>query len=73
MTPPREPRPDLYDFEGESGIWHGPSGRADPVNVNSNRLIGGAIGLGVAIASVAIWSSLPMLCRWAVTLREALL
>lgn len=69
MSPP----PDLYDFEGESGIWHGPSGPADPVNVNSNRLIGGAIGLGVAIAGVALWSSLPTLCRWADAIREALL
>lgn len=73
MTPPPKPHGDLYDFEGDRGIWHGPLGPADPVNVNNTRLIGGAIGLGVAVMGVAIWSSLPTLCRLAASMREVLL
>lgn len=77
MTPPPElrhqPHSDLYDFEGESGIWHGPLGPADPVNLDNARLIGGAIGLGLAIMAVALWSALPTLCRLAASLREVLL
>ncbi|MES1985503.1 MAG: hypothetical protein V4461_11170 [Pseudomonadota bacterium] len=69
MSPP----PDIYDFEGESGIWDGPMGPADPVNVSSCRLIAGAIGLAVAVAGVAIWSALPTLCRFAASMLEALL
>lgn len=73
MSPPPETPGDVYDFEGDRGIWNGPLGPADPVNINNTRLIGGAIGLGVAIAGVAIWSSLPTLCRLAASMREVLL
>tara|TARA_R110000868_G_scaffold245089_3_gene501598 strand:+ start:349 stop:498 length:150 start_codon:yes stop_codon:yes gene_type:complete len=48
-------------------------GPADPVNIDSYRLIAGAIGLGIAIVGVAIWSALPTLCHLAASMREALL
>lgn len=48
-------------------------GPADPVNDKFMRLLGSAIGFGVALTIATLWCALPALCRLASATVDALL